>query len=217
MNKVPQQIIAGIWHWTAPYSNIGGTLVSSYWLDEAGVLIDPLTPDAVLEWLSRRPTPPTAVVLANRHHYRNCAAINERFGCQVHVPAAGMHAFTQGEPVVPYEPGDELPGGLVAVEVGALSPDDGGLYLGSSRGLWLADTLVRSPTDPASGIGWVPDSLMNDPVQTKRGLLAAFERILSDYDFEHLMLAHGLPLVGNGRAELERFVREGGRPARGAF
>jgi hypothetical protein len=217
VNRVLQQIIADIWHWTAPYSNIGGTLVSSYWLDEPAVLIDPLTPEAVLEWLSRRPTPPTAIVLANRHHYRNCAAINERFGCQVHVPAAGMHAFTHGEPVVPYEPGDELPGGLVAVEVGALSPDDGGLYLASARALWLADTLVRSPTDPDALIGWVPDSLMDDPEETKRGLLAAVERILSDYEFEHVLLAHGLPLIGNGRAELEQFVRDGGRAAHGAF
>jgi len=63
----------------------------------------------------------------------------------------------------------------------------------------------------------VPDSLMTDPEETKRGLLAAFERILSDYEFDHLLLAHGLPLVGNGRAELEQFVREGGSGARGAF
>lgn len=217
MNKTLQQVIAGIWHWTAPHGNIGGTLVSSYWLDEPGVLIDPLTPEAVLEWLSRRPSPPSAIVLANRHHYRDCAVITQRFGCRVHVPAAGMHAFTHGEPVVPYEPGDDLPGGLVAVEVGALSPDDGGLYLAGSRALWLADTLVRSPTDPDSHIGWVPDSLMSDPEETKRGLLAAFERILADYEFEHLLLAHGLPLVGNGRLELERFVREGGRSASGAL
>jgi hypothetical protein len=217
MNKVLQQILAGIWHWTAPNPSIGGVRVSSYWLDGPGVLIDPLTPDAVLEWLSKRPTPPTAIVLANRHHYRNCAAINERFGCQVHVPAAGMHAFTHGEPVVPYEPGDELPGGLVAIEVGVLSPDDGGLYLESAQALWLADTIVRSPTDPNSRIGWVPDSLMDDPAQTKRGLLEAFTRVLADYEFEHLLLAHGLPLVGTGRAELEQLVREGGRTAGDAF
>jgi hypothetical protein len=91
------------------------------------------------------------------------------------------------------------------------------MYRAASRALWLADTLVRSPIDPDSNIGWVADSLMDDPVQTKRGLLAAFERILSDYEFEHLLLAHGLPLVDNGRAELEQFVRRDGATARGAF
>jgi hypothetical protein len=30
-------------------------------------------------------------------------------------------------------------------------------------------------------------------------------------DFEHVLLAHGLPLVGDGREELQRFVDEGGR------
>jgi hypothetical protein len=217
VNKVLQQILAGIWHWTAPYDSIGGTLVSSYWLDEPGVLIDPLAPEPVLEWLAARPTPPAAVVLANRHHYRSCGEITARFGCQVHVPAAGMHEFTHGEPVVAYEPGDTLPGGLLAVEVGVLSPDDGGLYLDSARTLWLADTLVRSPSDPDAGIGFVPDSLMDDPAETKRGLLEAFQRLLDEYPFENLLLSHGLPLVGNGRAEMERFVSGGGRTAQDAF
>jgi hypothetical protein len=58
---------------------------------------------------------------------------------------------------------------------------------------------------------------MDDPPQTKRGLLDAFERVLRDYDFQHLLLAHGLPLIGDGRAQLEEFVRCGGRTATGAF
>ncbi len=212
------EILPGIWHWTSANPSIGGFPVSSYWIDGAGVFIDPiLPPDEGIEWFAARDTPPTAIVLCNRHHYRDSAAINDRFGCSVHVPAAGLHEFTEGQPVEPYEPGDELPGGLVAVEVGALSPDDGGLYLESAQALWLADTIVRSPTDAASRIGWVPDSLMGDAEETKRGLLAAFARILSEYEFEHLLLAHGLPLVGNGRAELELLVREGGRTAPGAF
>ena len=155
-------------------------------------------------------------MLANRHHYRDCGAINECFGCQVHVPAAGMHAFTHGEPVVPYEPGDELPGGLVAVEVGALSPDDGGLYLESGSALWLADTLVRAPTDPDSRIGWVADSLMDDPQETKGGMLAAFE--LGPRGLRIRAPAAG-SRAATGRQRDARssskFVRDGGRAAHG--
>ena len=105
----------------------------------------------------------------------------------------------------------------MAVEVGALSPDDGGLYLGAASALWLADTVVRSAKDPDSQIGWVPDFLMDDPPGTKHGLLAAFERILDQLEFQHLLLAHGLPLIGDGRAKLEELVRSGGRTAPDAF
>jgi hypothetical protein len=212
------EILPGIWHWTTLNPNIGGIPVSSYWLDEGGVFIDPLLPeDAGIAFFEARATQPQAVVLANRHHYRDSGRISERFGCQVHVPNAGLHRFTNGEPVVGYEAGDELPGGLRALVIGSLSPDEDGLYLQSAAALWVADTIVRSPTDPSSRIGWVADSLMDDPEQTKAGLLEAFSQVLKDYEFEHLLLAHGLPLVGNGRRELERLIGEGGRTAGDAF
>jgi hypothetical protein len=213
-----KEILPGVWHWTAPHPNLGGKAVSLYWLDSAGVAIDPLlVNDEQLDWLAQRPVPPTAIVLCNRHHYRDSGRINERFGCAIHVPAAGLHAFTQGQPVTGYAPAEELPGGLVAVQVGALSPDDGGLYREASSALWLADTAIRSPADPDARIGWVPDWLMDDPPDTKRGLIAAFERVLGQFQFEHLLLAHGLPLIGNGRTELEELVRDGGRTATAGF
>lgn len=212
------EILPGIWHWTAPNPKIGGFPVSSFWLDGPGVFIDPILPeDAGIEWFAARPTPPTAIVLANRHHNRNSDRIVERFGCRMYVPNAGLHAYTSGEPVTGYGPGDALPAGLVPFVIDALSPDEDGLFLESASAIWVADTIVRSPTDPAGRIGWVSDSLMDAPDETKRGLLDAFARILSDYEFEHLLLAHGLPLIGNGRAELEQLVRDGGRTAKDAF
>ncbi len=213
-----QEILPGIWHWITPNPSIGGSLVSSYWLDEGGVLIDPLlNEDAGLGWFESRPTPPQAIVLANRHHYRDSARICERFGCKVHVPSAGMHDYAGVEHVVGYAPGERLPGGLSPFVIGSLSPDEDGLYLQTAAAIWVGDTLVRSATDPASRVGWVTDSLMDDPEQTKGGLLRAFARVLTKYPFEHLMLAHGLPLIGNGRSELERLVRDGGRTASDAF
>lgn len=212
------EILPGIWHWTTPNPNIGDTLVSSYWLDEPAVFIDPLLPqDAGIAFFESRPTPPQAVVLTNRHHYRDSGRICERFGCQVHVPGAGLHRFSDGEPVVGYEPGDELPGGLRPFVIGSLSPDEDGLHLEAAAAIWVGDTVVRSATDTSGRIGWVPDSLMDDPERTKDGLLQAFSEVLDDRPFEHLLLAHGLPLIGNGRTELEALVREGGRTANDAF
>lgn len=210
------EILPGVFHWTAPHPKHGLT-VSSYWLDDSGVAIDPLVPrDEGIEWFARRQTAPAAVVLSNRHHYRDSDAFNERFGCVAWVPRAGLHEFTHGEPVSPYDPGDELPGGLLAVEIGALAPDDGALYLGSLRALWLADSVVRAYA-PGSEPGFVVDSLMDDPPRTKRGLLRALATVLDTHEVEHVLFAHGEPMLGDGGATLREWVAGGGSTADDVF
>lgn len=224
-----REILPGIHHWTAIHPHIHSE-VSSYWLDDGGVLIDPLVPpDVGLEWFAARPTLPQAVVLSNRHHYRHSARFVEAYGCEVWCNRAGLHEFTHGEEVAGFDIGDELPGGLRAQEVGAICPDDTALYHAGARALFFADGLVRSSggTGGASGevagggsggsepgpLGFVPDSLMDEPERTKRGLLAAFAGLLDELDFEHVMLAHGGPLIGDGRAQLQELVDVGGRTA----
>jgi hypothetical protein len=54
---------------------------------------------------------------------------------------------------------------------------------------------------------------MDDPPTTKRALLDAFDRLLGELDFEHLLLAHGGAVIGDGRARLQEFIRDGGRTA----
>jgi hypothetical protein len=41
----------------------------------------------------------------------------------------------------------------------------------------------------------------------------ALARVLRDLDFEHVLLAHGGPLVADGRAQLQELVSCGGRTA----
>jgi len=210
------EILPGVHHWTAPHPRHGFT-VSSYWLEDGGVAIDPfLPPQEGIDWFAQRSTPPAAVVLCNRHHYRDSGAFNERFGCEILVPRPGLHEFTGGQPVTPYDYGDQLPGGLLAVEVGSLSPDDGALYLEPLRALWLADTVVR-PFTPGSRLGFVDDYLMDDPVATKRGILRALQSILDRLEVDNVLLAHGEPLLGDGGDQLRELVASGGRTARDAW
>ena len=205
-----QEILPGVFHWTTPHPKIR-IEVSSYWLDEAGVLVDPLVPaEEGLDWFAARPTPPTAVLLTNRHHFRDSGRFAETFGCSVQCNAAGLHEFTHGEGVEGFAPGDRLPGGVVACEVGGICPDESALFLPEQRAVALADGVVRI----ADGtIGWVPDVLMDDPSGTKQALLAAYARLLGELDFDHVLLAHGDPLVGDGRATLAELVSSGGRTA----
>jgi hypothetical protein len=138
----------------------------------------------------------------------------ERFASPVYCRRTGLHEFTHGEPVTAFDPGDTLPGGLLACEVGGLCPDESALYLPAGRAVWFADGVVRAGSDADSGpLGFVPDSLMDDPPTTKRHLLDAYARVLRELDFEHVLLAHGGPLTGDGRAQLQELVSSGGRTA----
>ncbi len=209
-----REILPGVFHWTASHPRIG-IEVSSYWLEDSGVLLDPLIPPQEgLDWFATRAVKPAAVILSNRHHYRESGRFAERFSCEVRCVSAGMHEFTNGGPVTAFEFGDELPGGLVAVEIDAICPDDTALHSPSGRWLAFADGFVRGgPHGQENRLGFVPDFLMDDPHGTKLGLLDACRRVLSELDFEHVLLAHGAPLIGDGRTALEELVRVGGRTA----
>jgi hypothetical protein len=209
-----REILPGVVHWTARHPRIG-ILVSSYWLENGGVLLDPLVPPEIgIEWFASSSTAPSAVILSNRHHYRQSDVFADRFGCPVHCISAGMHEFTRDERVVPFEFGDELPGDLKAIEIDAICPDDTALYSASGRWVGFADGLVRGgPHGQPNKLGFVPDGLMDDPPATKRGLLESFRRVLDELEFEHLLLAHGDPIVGDGREALQELVTAGGRTA----
>jgi hypothetical protein len=203
-----REIVPGIFHWTEVHPDIHHP-VSSYWLEDCGVLIDPLIPaEQGIEWFADRSAAPTAILLSNRHHYRHSGELAERFELPVYCVRAGIHEFTGGRRVTAFDPGDDLPGAVVAIEVGGLCPDESALYVQDKRSIVFADGVIR----PSNGgeLGFVPDSLMDDPPGTKRALLEAYSRVLADYDFDHVLLAHGQPLIGDGRSRLQAFVDSGG-------
>ena len=78
------EVLRGVWHWSAEHPQIH-TAVSCFWLEETAVLVDPLVPpDAGVEWFAARPAPPRAILLSNRHHYRDSGRFVEWFECTVH-------------------------------------------------------------------------------------------------------------------------------------
>jgi hypothetical protein len=195
-----EEIAPGLWHWTARHPGIGID-VSSYLLPEHGLLLDPLLPPEGIERLEEL-GPPREVLLTNRHHWRDCGRLIERFGCTVRAPRAGMHEFGEGQPVEPYDFGDRLVGGTVAVhEVGAICPDESALHIPSVSALAVADGVIHY-----GELGFVPDDLMDDPEDTKVALKRAYARLAAELEFENLLTAHGPPLVGGAREALRGFA-----------
>lgn len=211
----PRPIRPGLHHWTAAHPKIR-IEVSSYWLADAKVLLDPLLPSGGLGWL-REIGPPEHVILTNRHHWRHCSEIVGAFGCPVWCNELGLDEF-EGEPgrehVRGFHAGAVLPGGIESHEVGVLCPDETALRFeltGGGACLAIADGVVRIGEE-ARGDGplcFVPDSLLaDDPAQVEsveRGLRDAYRR-LCDLEWDTLLLAHGLPRVGDGKETLRAFT-----------
>lgn len=205
------EIAPGLLHWSAVHPNHGMT-VSSYGLRDAGVLLNPLLPDGGQRPLGSRDV--EAVVLTNRHHLRDAQRVADR-PVPIHAPEAGLSDLQDVEPPVRgYRDGDALPGGLVAHEVGSLSPDEFAVHAPGLRALAVADGVMRDGEGPLSSF---PDGLLgDDPQAVRRGLGEAYARLADELDFDHLLLAHGAPVVGDGRARLAEYAAALLRGERGA-
>lgn len=198
-----QEIRPGVWHWSTVHDKWGITIHSHFLPDlGGGILIDPRVPAAGLEWFDTVGKPQHAI-LTNRHHYRDAGRFREAFGTTVHCHAAGMHEFSGGEEVEPFEHGDSLAGGIEALEVGSLCPEETALLVPAAGGvLALGDSVVRQDDE----LAFVGDHHMgDDPATVKRGLLRSLGRIL-EREFRHLTFAHGEPIVDEGKERLRAFV-----------
>jgi hypothetical protein len=194
-----QEIVSGVWHWTAPHPNIGID-VSSYFLPEPGVLLDPLAPDPVADRLAEL-GPPREALLTNRHHWRDCDRLVERFGLTVRAPRVGMQELA-GKPAEPYDFGQSLAGGAVTVhEVGGICPDEAALHIPAASALAVADGVINY-----GRLMFVPDQYMDDPDGTKAALRKAYARLAAELEFENLLTAHGDPVVGGAREALQGFA-----------
>ncbi len=194
-----QEISPGVWHWSARHKLIGVD-VSSYYLESERVALDPMLPDEGLAWFEQHGRP-EHVLLTNRHHDRHAWDLREAFGCTVHCIRNGLHELEGRGPVEPFDFGDELPGGAIAYEVGAICPDETALHIPAHTALACADGVVHY----GHSLGFVPERFMDDPEDTKRALREAYARLL-DLDFETLLLAHGTPVVGGAKDALRAFA-----------
>jgi hypothetical protein len=195
------EILPGVWHWTALHKKIGFD-VSSYFVERAAALIDPMLPPNGVEAFRGRE--PELILLTNRHHYRHSHQFTEEFGCPVLCHEAGLHEFEGGPPVQGFAFGDDVANGVLALEVGALTPEETAFHVDAGAcALSFGDAVVNIP---GSGLGFVPDEYIgDDPEVVKEGLRESFRRLLA-HDFDALLVAHGVPMPTGGKAALIQFA-----------
>lgn len=199
-----RQILPGVWHWVTFHERIGSN-VSSYYITavEPAALVDPRVPREKIEWFDGHPRPEN-IFLTNRHHYRHSGEFAKRFGSKVWCHRAGLHEFRRGRKVAAFDHGDELPGGVLALEVGALCPEETALFIPEDDGIvCLGDAVIRRNSGP---LRFVPDEYMgDDPEGVKRGLRRNLGRLLRR-KFDALLLAHGSPIREGAKDALRAFL-----------
>jgi len=196
------EIAPGIHHWTAMHPDINSR-VSSYFIEPAGIALDPLEPEEGWDFFDALDLPPQQVVLTIALHWRHTDRFRDRYGATVRAPAAGLHRFegTDRE-AEPYDTGDELAPGVRAVQIGGIAPDDMALHIDHGNGaMAFADSLIRF----GGALGFVPDSLWGDPKPEQSAVMDSLRGVL-DRSFDALLFAHGEPLAGGGHAALSEFV-----------
>ena len=196
-----KEIVPGILHWTAFHEGIGFD-VSSYFVERGATLIDPMLPPGGVEAFRGRE--PEVILLTNRHHYRHSDRFAAEFGCPVRCHEAGLHEFEGGPPVEGFSFGDDVANGILALEVGALTPEETAFHVDAGpRALSFGDAVIN---EPGEGLGFVPDKYIgDDPEGVKDGLQESFRRLLA-HDFDALLIAHGAPIAKGGKAALLQFA-----------
>ena len=200
-----REILPGLYHWKVYNPYIKDAVDSYLALLDPPVLIDPMEPQEGIEAL-RKFSPPAHIYMTNRLHDRHCQRFIDTYGTTVWCHRSGLHEFQDGSLVVKsFDHGDNLPGDVKAIEVGILCPEETAFHLPIGKGvLAIGDALVRWK----GTIGFVPDFLLgDDPPAIRTGIRDRFLQIYSNYEFDHLIFAHGEPLVEMGKAALLKYLK----------
>jgi hypothetical protein len=199
------EIVPGVVHWEAFNPSIRSR-VSSHFIVDGAVILDPLPPEEGFAALAERYGAPQTVILTNRHHFRASAELQRDFGATVYCNEHGMHNFSDDQHVQPFAFGDQLPGGALAQEVGVLCAEETAVWFPAVRALAFADGVMRRGMD--GPLGFVSDGLLGDDAEgIKSGLKAVFAR-LAELDPAVLLMAHGDPWADDAATALAGFAAD---------
>ncbi|MDD5304339.1 MAG: hypothetical protein PHS14_14670 [Elusimicrobia bacterium] len=165
---------------------------------EGTVIVDPVPFSADdLSCIEAAGLKPDALVITNRNHLREYQSVLKRWKIPIvlhaaEVPEAGI---TPERTVVD---GDAI-FGLVCVHLPGKSPGEIALYWPERRLFLLGDALIA----PGGKLRTVPAEKQDDPAALKRSL-----ELLRTYDFDHLLVGDGDPLLGDAKTAVVAFLNK---------
>jgi hypothetical protein len=198
---VPADVVdvaPGLWIWRREHPDWTPRVdwlppVTSTCVESGGevVLLDPLAPpDGHEAWERLDARPPTAVAILKPDHVRDVDAFVSRYGCRAFGPFWFWRDDIPETHLEGIQPGDVLPGGLVALYDGR-GRNETPVWLPEQRALVFADALTERDGEL---LVW------GTPWHEERVLPAL--RALLDLPYEHVIVSHGEPV--HDRAAFER-------------
>jgi glyoxylase-like metal-dependent hydrolase (beta-lactamase superfamily II) len=193
-----RDVAAGLWLWRQRHPDWREGFdwepeISSWCVETGGetIVLDAMAPppSAVDVWRRLEEKPPTVAVVLKPDHVRDVDLFVRWYG----VRALGPWLYWGGDAprteLEPVEPGDELPGGVLALDDGRVRMETP-LYLPEQRALVFADAL----TAPGGVL-----RVWNTKRHEERVLTAL--RALLELPFELVLVSHGEPV--HSRADFE--------------
>ena len=198
-------------YWTAPHprwqpnpewpEDVGCAL---YVADDVLALVDPLVRDDLnpnaWDWLDEAAAAeklPVAVLLTAPWHERSTRAAVERYDARVWIAERGRERVNDLPQL------GTLPSGVVAFEPRGIDEGQVALYLEKERSLVVAEFFLGTP----SGLQLMP-SPATDDVDAFVDSITELERLPID----RVLVAHGTPVLGQGREAIAAAVRRYRRP-----
>src|SRR5262245_20666983 len=194
------ELRAGHWRWTAFHPSWREEVVCvAMAADDALVLLDRRATGhdgdgdgGALFWRAldravERHGRPVAVLVTVFWHRRSACEVVERYGGELW--AAGS-TRVGCEVTIPFAPGDELPGGIVAL--GTARDDEVVYWLPAARALVAGDVLLGGKRKP---LRLCPQSWL--PKGVERRALARSLRPAAELPVEFLLVSHGEPLLAD--------------------
>ena len=193
-----RDVAPGLWLWRQPHPDWREGLdwepeVSSWCVESRGetVVLDALAPPPAETQVWRRldDPPPTVAVVLKADHVRDVDLFVRWYGVRAYGPWLFWREDVPKTELEPVQPGDELPGGLLALDDGRRRMETP-LYLPEQRALVFADGMTA------------PDGVLrvwNTRAYEERVLPAL--RALLELPFEHVLVSHGEPV--HSRADFE--------------
>jgi hypothetical protein len=210
------ELAPGLWRWTARhpewrpeedslpgYEPVGASI--AYRAAGGLVLVDPLLEDGGAVWaqldrLVEEAGRPPDVLVTILWHTRSAGAVTERYpGTRVWAHEPARDAVAERGPVTDiFRPGDDLPGGIHAIDAGRAW--EVLFWLPEQAALVPGDVLLGLPE--GGGLRLCPDEWLG--VVDRAGLVEGLRARLLELPVERVLVSHGEPLLQGGRDALER-------------
>jgi glyoxylase-like metal-dependent hydrolase (beta-lactamase superfamily II) len=213
----PEKLTKGLWRWTArhPEWHPGefGSEVASFALrtGKDTVLIDPLLPsdpDPVLDLIGRKLGKRLTILITIPYHVRSSEEIRERFKGDAEVSIWGHEAcrkrLKDDSGFHAIEPGNDLPVGASAYEIGNPRRFETPLLLPSHRALVFGDAVAE--VDGRLRV-WAPKSVDDGVESFYRTRFNPTLEPLLKLDFDRVLVTHGQPVLDRGRKELKKALK----------